>query len=170
VRKFLMLSSMLLLLVLVLNPAASAQTKISGTNQCAKPDPQNMIAIGDKTDHSFGIGQTKCSWSKPWEIEGIAGKQGMGTFSGETTGNTMRFHAFYVDEMANGDKAIYQYQGSMTLKDGAIQSEKGTWTLVRGTGKLKGVTGKGTYSGKPSADGGMTYEVEGEYMPPKMKM
>ncbi len=69
--------------------------------------------------------------------------------------------------MANGDKAYYRYQGTAVLKDGMPQTEEGRWSLIRGTGKLKGVKGKGTYKGKAGADGTMTYEVEGEYELPK---
>ena len=154
-------------ILLLASAVARGQTKISGTNQCAKHDPQPAIEVADRPNHSFTLGQTKCAWTTPWEIAGVAGKQGVASFSGEIVGNRMRFHAYYVDEMANGDKAFYAYRGTATMKDGITQSEEGTWTLVRGTGKLKGVMGKGSYKGKPSADGGMTYDVEGEYQPVK---
>src|SRR5712692_10026069 len=104
------------LLLAAMATAAQAQTKISGTNHCAKPDPQNTVQVGDRPNHAFSLGQTKCAWTKPWEIAGIPGKEGVGTFSGEITGNTFRFHAYYVDEMANGDKAYYRYQGTATTK------------------------------------------------------
>lgn len=147
--------------------AAQAQTKIAGTNHCAKPDPQTAVQVGDRPNHAFSVGQNKCAWTTPWEIAGTLGKEGVATFSGEISGNTFRFHAYYVDGMANGDKAYYRYQGTAVLKDGMSQSEEGTWSFVRGTGKLKGVKAKGTYKGKAGADGTMTYEVEGEYTLPK---
>ena len=155
------------LFVVSLATVAQAQTKISGTNYCAKPDPQTMVQVGDRPNHAFSLGQSKCAWTKPWEIAGTLGKEGVATFSGEITINTFRFHAYYVDEMANGNKAYYRYQGTAILKDGVPQTEEGTWSLIRGTGKLKGVKGKGTYKGKAGADGSMTYEVEGEYQLPK---
>lgn len=153
----------LITLLLCMATAAGAQTKIAGTNHCAKPDPQTTAQIGDRPNHALMLGQTKCSWTKPWEIAGVAGKEGVGSFSGELTGDKFRFHAYYVDQMANGDKAYYKYQGTATLKDGMTQTEEGTWTLTGGTGKLKGATGKGSYKGKAEADGTMTYEVEGEW-------
>jgi hypothetical protein len=162
-RKAILLFSFLLVLAM----AASAQTKISGTNQCAKPDPQHMIQVRDRPDHSLGLGQSKCTWTKPLEIAGIASKAGVATFSMEIAGNTHRNRGYYVDEMANGDKAHYRYQGTGTLKDGMIQSEEGTWTFIRGTGKLKGIKAKGTYKGKANPDGTITYEIEGEYEAPK---
>jgi hypothetical protein len=148
--------------------SAAAQTKISGTNHCAKPDPQTMVEVGDRPNHAFSVGQVKCARTKSWKLAGFPGKEGVGTFSGEVEGNKSRFHAYYVDIMENDDKAYYRYQGTTVLKGGAPQAEEGTWSLVRGTGKLKGVTGKGTYKGTARADGTMTYEVEGEYQgPPK---
>ncbi len=45
------------------------------------------------------------------------------------------------------------------LKDGAPQTETGPWSLIRGTGKLKGLTGKGTYKGTAGADGGVWREI-----------
>ena len=42
-------------------------------------------------------------------------------------------------------------------------SDAGTWSFTDGTGKLKGIQGKGTFKGSPNADGTMTYQVDGEY-------
>jgi len=154
------------LVVLTLATAASAQTKLSGTAQCAKPDAQHMIEIGDRPNHSFMISQGKCTWTKPLEYEGIQSKEGVTTPSDEVSGNTSRTHGYYVDTMANGDKARYRYEGKMALKDGKPESAEGTWTLVGGTGKLKGIKAKGTYKGQASGEG-MTYEIEGEYETPK---
>jgi hypothetical protein len=167
-KKFVVPFTLFAALFLTLSTSASAQTKSSGTNVCAKADPQNMISIPDHDGHSYVIGQAKCSWSKQMKIGEDLGKAGTASFSGEMHGNTMAFHAYYVDEMTNGDKAFYEYHGTIIMKDGANVSEKGTWTMTGGTGKIKGYTGKGTYTSKPNADGGSTAEVVGDYMPPKM--
>ena len=66
----------------------------------------------------------------------------------------------------SGDKVFVSYQGTGTTKDGKPVEAKGTWTLTGGTGKLKGVTGKGTYSCAPSADA-FGCSGEGEYQLPK---
>jgi len=39
---------------------------------------------------------------------------------------------------------------------------KGTWGFTGGSGKLKGIKGKGTFTCSPSGDG-VACEVEGEY-------
>jgi len=43
---------------------ASAQTKVSGTAQFAKPDPAHMLPVGDRPDHSLAVEQLKCTWTK----------------------------------------------------------------------------------------------------------
>ena len=49
------------LAVFALATVASAQTKISGTLRCGKPDQQQAIEVGDRPSHSFVINQMKCT-------------------------------------------------------------------------------------------------------------
>jgi len=156
------------LIVFALAAVASAQTKISGTAQCAKADQEQSIQIGDRPNHSFTITQGKCTWTTPVEIAGIQSKEGVYTLLTETSGNTVRYRFYYVDTMANGDKAYYPREGTMTVKDEVPQSGDEKWTLVRGAGKLKGIKGKGTNTFKTAAaDGSSTWDTEGEYELPK---
>jgi len=153
--------------VLALATTASAQTKISGTIHCNKPDPQYGIDIGDRPGHGFGIDKIACTWTKPLEIAGIQTKDGYSVGFGESSGNKANGRGYHVSTMANGDKFYVRFQGTDTLKEGAPQSGQGTWSFTGGTGKLKGIRGKGTYKGTFGRDGGATYEVEGEYELPK---
>ena len=158
------------LLVLLLPAIVVAQTKISGAGRCGKPDVQHLVQAPDRPNHSFGLSQAKCVWTKPWEIQGIKNKEGVGTISEETTGDTSRTREFYVDSMENGDKAFYRYEATTTLKGGAPQASQGRWTLTGGTGKLKAVLGKGTCKMTGfEADGASTFECEGEYTIPAAK-
>jgi hypothetical protein len=155
------------LVVFALAAGASAQTKVSGTLQCAKPDQQQAIAVGDRPNHSFAISQTKCTWTKPLEMAGIQTKEDVYTGFNEVSGNRARGQLYGVVTMTNGDKYYVRGQGSTTMKDGVPESAEGTWSFAGGTGKLKGLKGKGTYKGKGAPDGTSTYEVEGEYELPK---
>lgn len=158
----------LCLIVFALAAVASAQTKISGTAQCSKPDQEHSIQVGDKPNHSFVINQGKCTWTKPFEIAGIQNKEIVGTGFAEIRGNTSRGHGYDVDTMTNGDKAYYREEFSFTLKDGVPQSGDVKWTFVGGTGKLKGIKGKGTCKlTSAAADGSSTADCEGEYELPK---
>jgi hypothetical protein len=156
-----------LLIVLALAAVASAQTKISGTLQCAKPDQQQAIEVGDRASHSFVISQTKCTWTKSFEIAGVQSKEHVYTSFIEVSGNRSRDQGYAVGTMTNGDKYYVRSQDSATLKDGVLESAEGKSSLVGGTGKLKGLKGKGTFKAKGAPDGTMTVEVEGEYELPK---
>jgi hypothetical protein len=156
------------LIVFALAAVASAQTKISGSGQCAKPDQKHSIQVGDRPDHSFVISQERCTWTKPMEIGGTQNKEGVGTEFAEISGNTSRGRGYFVDTMANGDKAYYRGEVTATLKDGMPQSAEGRWTLVGGTGKLKGIKGKVVCKLTSAApDGSSTSDCEGEYELPK---
>ena len=158
----------LFLIVFALATAASAQTKISGTAQCGKPDKEYTIQVGDKPNHSFVINQDKCTWTKPFEIAGIQNKEFVLTAFAEIRSNTSRGHDYGVDTMTNGDKAYYREEFSFTLKDGVPQSGDVKWTFVGGTGKLKGIKANGTCKlTSAAADGSATYDCEGEYELPK---
>lgn len=158
---------LLSVVVFALAAGASAQTKISGTANCAKPDPLYKIEVGDQPNHAYSIHQVKCTWTKPLVIAGLKTKEDVVTVFAEVTGSSAKTHAFVVGAMENGDKVHVRPQGKDTLKDGMTQTGEGTWGYVGGTGKLKGIKGKGTYKCKPGVDGTMTCQVEGEYELPK---
>lgn len=165
-----MRSKIILLSVIVfaLVAVASAQTKTSGTAQCSKPDQEYTIQVGDQPNHSFVISQEHCTWTKPLEIAGIQNKDAVATHFAEISGNTSRGRGYFVDTMANGDKAYYRGGVTATLKDGVPRSAEGKWTLVGGTGKLKGINGKVACRFKEArAEGGYTADCEGEYELPK---
>lgn len=147
--------------------AAGAQTKTNGTIQCAKPDPQSAIEVGDKPGHMMGVSKSTCTWSPGMEIAGSKTKDGYSVAFNDSTGNKSSGHGVHVSTLESGDKIYVKFQGSSTLKDGALQTDSGTWSYSGGTGKLKGIKGKGTYKGKGNADGGATYEIEGDYQLPK---
>ncbi len=155
-----------IVLVFLLATVAAAQTKVSGTSLCAKPDPQHMIEVGDRPNHALEIGQSKCTWTKPMDIAGTQTKDDVVTEAAEMRGTSSRDHGYVVGTLANGDKMFIRFQGTGTLKDGAPDTAEGNWSFAGATGKLKGIKGKGTYKGKAGPEG-IAYEVEGEYELPK---
>jgi hypothetical protein len=158
---------LLILLALTLATTAWAQTKTSGTLQCGKSDPSYTIPVGDRPDHAFAIGKTKCTWTTAPEIAGTQAKDVEYVSFADIRGPRGQIRSVNVGTMANGDKYFVSTQGTMTVKEGVTQTSEGTWSYTGGTGKLKGIKGKGTYKGKVGADGTMTFEVEGEYQLPK---
>lgn len=156
-----------ILMVLALAMAVTAQTKITGTCTCSKPEKQYSIRVGDRANHSFMISQLKCTWSQPLELEGVRSKEGVSTAFDEVTGSSSRTRGFYLNTLANGDKCHVRYQGTATVEAGLFQNAEGTWSYIGGTGNFRGLKGKGTYKGTGNADGSVTYQIEGEYQLPK---
>jgi hypothetical protein len=155
------------LLVLTLAIAVSAQTKISGVLQCGKADPSYMIPVGDRPGHAFAISKVKCTWTQAPEMAGVQAKEHEYTAFANVSGSRGWNRSAAVGTMANGDRYFTSTQGTLILKEGVSQAAEGTWSYTGGTGKLKGLTGKGTYKGKAAPDGTFTIEVQGEYQLPK---
>jgi hypothetical protein len=84
------------LAVMLLATIAVAQTKISGTSTCGKPDQQQKIDVGDKPGHAFAISQGKCNWTKPMDLAGIQTKEDVVTTFAEITGAGAQAHGVVV--------------------------------------------------------------------------
>jgi len=145
---------------------AAAQTKFSGTCSC-KRDQQQVLPVGDRPGHSLGVEQYKCDWSKPFTLGGDNSKDGVATHTADVSGLKSRFRGVHVITMQSGDKVSLPYQGAgENSKDGKESHSKGTFTFADGTGKLKGTTGKGTFSCSGGGDT-VSCDVEGEYQAAK---
>ncbi|HSB37008.1 MAG TPA: hypothetical protein VLH41_09020 [Thermoanaerobaculia bacterium] len=147
--------------------ALLAQTKMSGTLSCGKADPQHAIEVQDGVaGHSLTLVKTTCTWSKPFEMAGLQGKDGASASTGDSKGGVSADQGYHTGTVSNGDTYWVRFQGTSTMANGALQSQKGTWSFTGGTGKLKGLQGKGTYKTTASPDGTSSVEVEGEYKLP----
>lgn len=65
-------------------------------------------------------------------------------------GNTSHPRGFHVVTIESGDKVFFTYQGTATSKDNALMDLKGNWSISGGSGKKKGIKGKGTFTCTPS--------------------
>lgn len=149
--------------VLTIATAASAQTKFSGSQTCAKPDPSYSVPVGDRGDHVMSLSKDKCTWTRG-EIAGIKLKTDVDTIvSEDVSATTSRDRGYGVTLLANGDTAFIQIEGVTTIRNDVPISGQGTWSFTGGTGKLRGIKGKGTYDGKYNRDGTSSFAVEGEY-------
>jgi hypothetical protein len=101
---------------------------------------QKQLYIDDKT------GQKMVSTSS--NLVDINLKTGLGSLKG-----------YGVETYPNGDKAIRTHEGKPAGKD----HWKGTWSIIKGTGKLEGLKGRGTWDSYYMGQGQPSYmEVEGE--------
>lgn len=157
-------ASGIFLATLALAATCLAQTKISGTVKCGKPDQFHQINIGDKPGHAYAISQDKCTWAKPMTINGIQTKEDLGTNFSEMTGNSAHGHGYVLGTMSNGDKFVATTESMDTYDNGKAIGTQGTWSFASGgTGSMMGVSGSGTYKGAPDAEGNMVINVEGSY-------
>jgi hypothetical protein len=140
---------------------ASAQTKTSLSGKCGKPDVQQNIPAGDQQGHAFTLAQGKCSATG--DVGGAAGKEGAFSEHGDVTAMHMKNWGVFVETFDNGDKIIYNYQGTGTMKDGAFQAGTNKYQIAGGTGKMKGIKGSGTCKLTGTSDGGTDYSCSGEY-------
>ena len=154
-------------LAFLLVSAAGAQTKVSGTQNCAKPDVVGTADAGDRAGHTLAVQKGTCTWTTGLQMAGGSSKDGSSVEFTEMWSTRITNNGTYVGNMDNGDKFYVSYHASAALKDGAPTGPvKGTWSYTGGTGKLKGITGKGTYTATTNADGSAVVEVEGDYMIP----
>lgn len=141
--------------------------KLEGKVRCEKPEPMHSIEVPDRPGHVLWLGKRKCSWTEPIELVGLKGKDGLVISFSEEMEGVLHEHGFEVDTFDNGDKWTMQTVGQMQGTK-APASSKGRWSLMRGTGKLKGVKGGGTYEGKLEAGDILTIEFDGVYDPSDM--
>jgi hypothetical protein len=145
---------------------AAAQAKTVGDGKCGKPDQQQTMDVGDRAGHALVLEKVSCTWTNPYEIAGLKTKDYATTAVADVSGEKEQGHGYVVVTMDNGDKAFLRATGSGTVAKDGSGTEEGTWSYTGGTGKLRGITGKGTYKSACSADGCQDH-VEGDYtLPP----
>ncbi len=155
------LSLVPLLLTATALPVA-AQTKLSGTFVCtAKPEVNAVAQVGDAPGHRMSLWRSPCTWSKPFEVAGLKPISALEVGVAEVHGAAGAAHGYSTTPMDNGDTAVVRWQGTSRSSKGEPFTQSGTWSFVRGTGKLAGLTGGGRFTGR--ADSVM---VEGEYRLP----
>ena len=157
----------LLLAITLAASVAAGQTKVSGSAQCSgKPIESHSIEVGDHPGHTYEISKGSCAWTKPMEIAGLKSKDHTSVDFSEIDGNkASSFQSSAVGSMDNGDKYYSRAQSSPTTKNQKPESGEGTFTFTGGTGKLKGLKGKGTYTCTPEGDN-VICDVQGEYSLP----
>ena len=140
---------------------ALAKTHIAGTAECSAPEQVHVMRLGDQAGHFFVMSQGKCHWTKPLDIAGTKTQSDEATVTKEVRSNQAHVNGYVTETTTSGDKFSYRIQGEQVIKHGLTVSEDGHWTIVSGTGKLQGLKGKGTYTGKLQGKN-MVFELKGE--------
>jgi hypothetical protein len=143
--------------------AVAGQTKVAGKQHCPKPRVLATAAAGDEAGHTMKLEQSSCTWLTPFEMAGERATGGTFVAFSEASSTRAATSGTYVGNMASGDKFYLSFRWA-TLKDGTSpETVKGYWEFTGGTGKLKGITGKGTYTATENENGG-EINMEGEYL------
>ncbi|MFY9552619.1 MAG: hypothetical protein WAU32_15845 [Thermoanaerobaculia bacterium] len=150
------------LLALLAADAAQAQMKLSGKMQCAKPDPNYAVTVGDGADHALTLGVQKCTWTEG-ELGGERLKEETDSVVSDIRGSMSHDRGYGVGDTANGDKYFVRFEGTSTVKNHVLADARCTWTFTGGTGQLAKLSGKGTCKGTFAADGSSSFDIEGEY-------
>jgi hypothetical protein len=138
-----------------------AQTKLTSSGKCGKPDNQQSIAAGDQIGHLFTLASGKCATKG--EVGGAASKAGVFSEHGEVSEDHSKASGVYVETFDSGDKIFYTYQATGTMRDSAFQAGENKYQITGGTGKMKGIEGSGTCKTTGTADGGLEYTCTGQY-------
>ena len=144
------------------------KTKVAGKMQCPKPEVVGTVEPGDQAGHRLTLEKNTCTWSTPMEMVGEKAKDGTYVAFSENSPTQAATNGTYIGNMENGDKFYLKFHWAV-VKDGKpkslIESVKGTWAFTGGTGRLKGIRGKGTYTASEDETGGVV-SMEGEYIVP----
>lgn len=150
------------LVALVTTGAAQTPMKLAGKMECAKPDPSHLLPVADTANHAMSLMAAKCTWSEG-AIGGERLKEENDAIASDATGDSSQDRGYGVGSVSNGDKYFVHFKGTTAFRNGAPVSGDCTWKFTGGTGKLKGIKGKGTCKGAFQANGTVVWEVKGEY-------
>jgi hypothetical protein len=150
------------MLAVAFAPNAEAQTKLSAKMTCGKPDQNHTAPVGDTPDHVMMLQTTKCTWSSG-DVGGDKLKNENDTFTSDVSGGVSHDKGYGVGTLASGDKYYVEFKGTTTLKGENPTGSECKWHFNGGTGKLKGLTGKGTCKGTFKSDGTGEFDIEGDY-------
>ena len=149
----------LVVLVFALATTAGAQSKFAGKCSQGKANPEYSVTTGDKT---LVLAKTICTWSAG-DLGGDQLKAEEDIYTSDMMGKTSRDHGYGAGTTASGDKYFIKFDGTTTFEKNNPVSGTCTWAFTGGTGKLKGLKGKGTCTGKFDSSGAAVFDIVGEY-------
>ena len=154
------------ILVFFFAATLAGQTKVAGKQHCPKPQALATAEPGDEAGHTMTLEKSTCTWLIPFEMAGERATAGTFVAFSESSLHRAATHGTYVGSMENGDQFYIEFHWT-NLKNGTpAETVKGYWAFTGGTGKLKGITGKGTYTATENENGGEA-NMEGEYSVPE---
>jgi hypothetical protein len=123
----------------------------------------NQLEVGDEEGHVLAtVDQKQLYFNETTGEKNVSTSKNLMDINLKTGQGSLR--GYGVETHANGDKIFRMHEGKPVGKD----HWKGTWSILKGTGKYEGVKGKGTWDSYSMGQGQPSYmEVEGELEMPK---
>ena len=87
--------------VLLAPSITEAQTKFSGKQQCAKPNPEYSVPVADQANHVMMLAGQKCTWTQG-EVGGDKFKDEDDVIAMDVVGNQSRDRGYGAGTMASG--------------------------------------------------------------------
>jgi hypothetical protein len=141
--------------------------KVEGALHCQRAAPAHSIEVPDRPGHALMISKRQCTWTKPLVIAGAKTQTGVAVDFAEKMEGRLHVHGFETDSLDDGEELTMKTMGQVIGEKGPAD-DKGRWSLMKGTGKFKGIRGGGTYFGKLDANDELTLTLEGVYLPDSM--
>ena len=129
----------------LLMSASQAGAETEKTRTVYRLSKTEVLEVGDLTGHIIGVVEQKgLSFSENGEV---------GTYSGCATfdyiNGSGKHEAYSITTYEDGSTIVTKSQGTTKAsEDGKISVFEGTFTYTGGTGRFKGIKGKGSYTGK----------------------
>ena len=146
-----------LFVVAMLNNAVAGEKqkiKAHGVSHTVKSE---QIIVGDEEGHILVISESRAVY-----IDEISGERrsdrGVHFIDINPNSRSVSLQGYGIEVDKDGDKIIRKTEGKAVAK-GQL---KGTWTIIKGTGKFDGAKGGGTWTSYNMGQGQMYIEVEGE--------
>ena len=154
------------LLALLPTGGVQAQTKLAAKMTCGKPTLSQAAPVGDQPGHVMSLTAQKCTWSEG-KLGDDALKDETDTFTSDVIANVAHDRGYGAGKTAGGDQYVVRIKGKTTMNGETPVSSECKWAFTSGTGKLKGVTGKGTCKGTFNKDGSSSWDIQGSYAIPQ---
>ena len=120
-----------------------------------------QIEVGDVEGHVIAITESKAVYFDESTGE-ITPQISVGLMDFNLNSGMGSGHGYGISILKDGDKRISRWE-SKSVEKGHM---KGTFTIIKGTGKLEGIKGDGTFESFSLGSGQSNIEVEGEFQIP----
>jgi len=149
--------------VALVTSGAAQATQFAGKLDCEKPDPNHAVSVDDSAKHVMALAVVKCTWSEG-TLGGERLKDEKDYVSSDAAGGSSDDRGYGVGTVASGDKYYLHFKGETKLDGDKPTTSECTWKFKGGTGKLAGLSGKGTCKGAFKADGKASWDIKGTYV------